>query len=653
MLKILINSLEIDFDGVISHQMINPMFTDQVSHSYNCKTVNTVRNKNVIAQLHLPEVGYNQVKYPAQILTDAYSFIGAIYFNSVTDKYLDFQFNSQNDFWNTADVSLRSIDLPFDAKYLPISNSKFVDNFPIGPNYSGFINGIDEEGNTLSDITNYQGFTFSDIKTVPVPFMRFNSVVSGIFNNFKINIEANDLVKNVDLEQLYLFNSNSNGKFRYRKPDERLVYSWDFTYCKVTIENDRYLFYSNAAHNFKDGAYLLISSGVVRPIAAQNQLVGNIFKVTVDNSHNLSLDIKPVVSALTPVAIVDPDLPLVTTENYIYLARPIRNGLLEEKSKNHLPEINCGDFIHEVEKITGSKVFIDESSRGCKIILLKNILKSTDVIDITEFSGEVTGQIVGKQEGFKLLFENPSEDKYWSARVKEPTDLHTIKEPIYGDQYLPMTGNSNNDLRLVTLTNCYYRYFEISFYKSSGWEFYSENILKMQEGEGKFSIETKFSPLLIEQLIMHSPHWIYPRIDKEGNFLIIGEGNYDDFRLFFYRGLYPVRIWKSDHYETFNYPLSTNDVYDPALEKIPEANLALRWDSEYGLYNQLYKEWIDLMVNHYREETRFINWPLWMLNSFPYWKKFRVNHQNYLVKSIDIEISAEGTRIKDTVLVPV
>ena len=263
------------------------------------------------------------------------------------------------------------------------------------------------------------------------------------------------------------------------------------------------------------------------------------------------------------------------------------------------------------------------------------------------------GRSMGKQEGFKLSFENPSDDPYWTSRVKEATDQHTIKDPVQDWSNLPLTGTANNDLRLNIFTNSYYRYFTIGFLKSSGWEFYSENIWKMQEGEGKVSIQTKFSPLLIEQWAHYNPYMIYPRVDKEGQFLIMGEGNYDDFRLFFYRGLSAVQVWDTDHYVTRNYPLSTIDVFGLDMQKITAANLALRWDSDYGLYNQFYKEWIDLLVNHYREETRFINWPGWMINSFPWWKKYRVNHQNYLVKSIDIEISSSGTRIKDSVLVPV
>lgn len=655
MLKILINAMEIDFDGTITLRLLNPMFSDEMSHSFNCKTVNTARNKDVIEQLHLPETGYNKIQFPGMIVTDGFTLMGAIYIISPTDKYLDFQFNSQNDFWNTADVSLRSLDLPFDARYLPIKNSKFMDAFPISGAYNGFV--IKNEGELTIDITHlgkYTGFVnaidthgdpVTDITTPPVPFMRLNGVIEGILNNFKINIAQNDLSSNADLEQLYLYNSNSNGNYRYRKASERIINSTEFTRCQVTIENGVYKLNAKNGHSFADGSYIMVTEAYIRPLESQNQFLNKVFKVTVEDEHFISFDITPVVSALT-------DVPRTMEDYYIYATKPMRDGLIEEKSKNHLPEINCGEFLHEVEKLTGSKVFVDESSRSCRILSLKNILKTNEIEDVSEYAGEVTNQAMTKQEGYKLSFTDPGEDEYYSARVKEITDVMTRKDDFPTDYSVPLLGNKVNDIRLNQFDQSFYRYYEINFIQSAGWEFFSENFLKLQEGEGKFPINTKFSPLLVERALFKTD-MAWPRCDKEGKFLIMGQGDHEDFRLFFYRGTYAMQVYYTNHFETELWPMCTNDVYDKAHVKIPEANLALRWDGEYGLYNTFYKEWIDLMVNHYREETRFIDWPKWMLNSFAWWKKYRINHMNYLVKSIDLELTASGTTIKDTILVAV
>jgi len=624
MLKILINLLEIDFDGSISYRMLNPMFNSEMSHSFNIKTINTARNKDIISQLHLPETGYNQVRFEAMIITDAFTFKGAIYFNSVTDKYLDFQFNSNNDFWNLADVSLRTITMPFDVNYLPVKNSKFMDNFPLlGDGYSGYINGLNENGLPAEDET-----------TAPVPFLRFNSVISGIFAGLGIDIIQNELAQHADIEQLYLYNSNSNGYYWFP------ILSFDSIYFQVSISDEKYVFYCAYGHGIINNSYVLINSAYLRPIAAQEQLLNKVMQATVEDEYNISFDIVPIVTTLQG------------SPNQITVIKPIYLAKISEDARNHLPEINCGEFLKEVEKLTASRVFIDESSQSARIIFLKNILKSNDIIDISDVSGNVSEQTLDKIDGYKLSYENPSEDDYYADRVKELTDQLTVKDPVATYNNLPLIGNANNDVRLVTDENCYYRYFTINFLRSAGWEFYSENVLKLQEGAGKLSIQTKFSPVLFVKIGTFPFLFPYACVEKEGQFIIINGSNYEDFRLFFYRGDFE-HVNQSVLNERITTPLLTNDVYDHNGDKIATANLSLRWDGDYGLYEQLYKEYIDLMINRYREETRFINWPLWMLNSFPWWHKYRINHMNYLVKSIDLLLKSSGAILKNSILVPV
>lgn len=654
MLKILINSYEIDFDGSISFRMKNPIFSDEISHSLNIKTVNTPKNKDIIGQLHLPETRYNQVRFESMIVTDAFSFRGAIYFNSVTDKFLDFQFNSQNDFWNLADVSLRSLDIPFEAEYLPVKNSEFSNNFQLTGEYSGYINAIDEYGEPINDGT-----------TAPVPFLRLNHIISGIFNAFNLRSKFNSLTLHPDIEQIFLYNNNSNVKYKYKKwtgirtePDEWFTY---FDFFWVTIDNGAYKFNKPSGHTVKDGSYVLVVFSNLRPIEAGNQLLNNVFKAIVEDENNISFEgVEPVVSSLQGGA----------QDNLIYVAKPIYDGIYEEKIKNHLPEINAGNFLKEVEKITALRIFVDESAKEFRIMFLKDIIKSNEVTDITDFAGQISEQSFSKKDGFELSYKDPSEDEVWSERIKQLTELLTVKDPVETINLLPLRGSSNNDIRLVTIKNAYYRYYEINFLKKAGWEFYSDNVLSMKSGSGELNIQTRFSPLLcpLDQRVIYGENTIssffclIPTLGKEGKYILTNEFDGEDFRLFFYRGKFnhQVEIWESTEYgqgsltyRTISIPLCNHDVFDSNGDKIPGANLSLCWDGEYGLYNQLYKEFIDLMVNLYREETRFINWPLWMLNSFPWWRKFRINHMNYLVKSIDLEMTNRGTTFKDTVLVPV
>ncbi len=652
MLKVIINSLEMDFDGAISFKMLNPMFNDQVSHSFSVKTYNTARNKDIIEQLHLPEKRYNQVRFDALIITEAFTFRGAIYFTSVTDKYLDFQFNSQNDFWARADVSLKALDIPFDGVYVPMKNAKFCDNFPLTGEYSGYVNGLTINGVPAMDDT-----------TLPVPSLRLNNILEGILTTLGIESRKNSLSEHADIEQLYLLSSTSNAKYKYA-PWQGINgcedYHLKFQGFYVSVGDGKYHFYNPNGHTVKDGSYVLLAHAYIRPIIVENQLLNKAFKAIVEDEYNLTIDVDPVITTLNPG---EPDAYTA------FFALPLYDGLIEESTKNHVPEINAGDFIKEVEKLTASCLFVDESSNEYRFLFLKDIIKSADVIDVSEFAGDIKEQIVFKKDGYKLTYEEPT-DEIWENNVKQFTDLLNVKDAVASLMVIPLSGNTNNDVRLVINENMWYRFYEINFLQKSGWEKYSMNILNFKDAGGEFSIQTKFSPLLSlidTKIIEYGQGFNYtirvysllmPTIEKEGKFMLMNEYNEDDFRLFFYRGMINNRIEnyvfsQLVSFEEVPMPLSTHDVYDSSGVKIPTANLSLRWDGTYGLYNQLYKEYIDLMVNQYREETRFVNWPAWMLNSFTWWKKYRINHMNYLVKSIDLDISPRGVKIKDSVLVPV
>lgn len=644
MLKILINSLEIDFDGVIPYRMINPIFSNEVSHSFNIKTVNTKTNKDIIGQLHLPEINLNKKSYDAAIITDAFTFLGKVYFNSVTDKYIDFQFNSQNDFWNNAKEDIRKIGVPFVVSYLPVMNSKFMDEFHLTGQYCGYINGIDfNDGQLLEDET-----------TAPVPFLQLNHIIEQIFDYLDIDIKKNALALNDDVDQLYLYNNNSNGRYKYYPFSFPL--NPDFlNLFMVSISEGAYVLYCSGGHTIVDQSYVQVIMVSIDPVAAAAQFSFRVFQATVEDEYHITFELTPVVESLNG-------------SNYIIVSKPYYDGLLEDQSKNHLPEISCGEFLKEVENLLAAVVFIDESSRSARIEFLKDILKSGEAVDISDYAEPVSDQIIDVKDGYKLEYEAPASDEYYSQRIVELTDLLTEKQSVATANDLPLVGSSNNDLRYVTAENSYYRYYLINFLRSQGWEFYSENVLPLQEDGGEYNIRTKFSPVLskIVTLTFRDSRYSLPsfiltgdylvlNVEKAGKFICLAEYDTDDFRLFFYRG----NINHTFHVKTMpaltktvSLPVCTHDVYGSDGNKISTANLSLRWDGEYGIYNQLYKEFIDLMVNHYREETRFIDWPLWMLNSFPWWKKVRVNHMNYLVHSINLDISKNSIKIKDTILVP-
>ena len=93
---------------------------------------------------------------------------------------------------------------------------------------------------------------------------------------------------------------------------------------------------------------------------------------------------------------------------------------------------------------------------------------------------------------------------------------------------------------------------------------------------------------------------------------------------------------------TKKYPLGTSDVYDAFGTKIPEANLSLKWEGQYGIYERFAKTFVE-WKNERAKAVTFYFQPEAKDLSFDFSKKYRVNGIDYLIDEIRGEIRGDGT----------
>ncbi len=94
------------------------------------------------------------------------------------------------------------------------------------------------------------------------------------------------------------------------------------------------------------------------------------------------------------------------------------------------------------------------------------------------------------------------------------------------------------------------------------------------------------------------------------------------------------------------YPLGTNDVYDGQLAKIPEANLSLKWDGEYGIYERFAKEFIYWFNNIAKRVTILIQ-PTVEDLFMDFSMKKRINGIDYLIDEIRGEITGDKLSVAE------
>lgn len=94
------------------------------------------------------------------------------------------------------------------------------------------------------------------------------------------------------------------------------------------------------------------------------------------------------------------------------------------------------------------------------------------------------------------------------------------------------------------------------------------------------------------------------------------------------------------------YPLLTNDVYDGQLTKIPEANLSLKWDGQYGIYERFAKEFIT-WYNTMAKPVTILMQPTVEDLFMDFSVKKRINGIDYLLDEIRGEITGDKLSVAE------
>jgi len=91
-------------------------------------------------------------------------------------------------------------------------------------------------------------------------------------------------------------------------------------------------------------------------------------------------------------------------------------------------------------------------------------------------------------------------------------------------------------------------------------------------------------------------------------------------RLLFYRGMQ-----KDSNND--DYPMGSSDVWDYDWNKISDANLSLRWDGDYGLYEKCWKGFLHWWINR-----KLAKWKVKDPCVFDFDKIYTIDRSRYILK---------------------
>jgi hypothetical protein len=322
--------------------------------------------------------------------------------------------------------------------------------------------------------------------------------------------------------------------------------------------------------------------------------------------------------------------------------------------KRLVPHRKCGDFLKAVSSRFNVGFFINEREKSVDIRSFDEIIAAGPAPEISGMKNKNTenGRITG------VNFPHFATDE-WNdhSYVSKETEL---ADPIVVDKYrdiLPAT-REHGDIIFVTSEQTYYT-IEYSEDLAANEAIHTcPDQLPYYEGDASVEYEqTSGAPAMytetknLDFAMEGDPppmgntevDYLLPRCDLVRNGY---ELPFTDFPIMFLfaRGIQNCYVVLEEGAPVYRYPMGSSDVYDAEGTKITDANLAIKWDGEYGLIEKFWKNRINWEQNLKKKiTTGLLGKDLLALIDMGQVK--RIDNNNYLVNTLEIELSDKTTRI--------
>lgn len=323
--------------------------------------------------------------------------------------------------------------------------------------------------------------------------------------------------------------------------------------------------------------------------------------------------------------------------------------------KNHVPDEKLSDFINEVCKLLG--IAVDYNS-FTKSIRFRNIDTIVNNRSYKTFPGVITSDMeleVKTYNGYRLFQETTGDE--WARNNFKSLDGLNYKGMLgVWTQLTAITNMEINDCWFVVERGEYYYWNYNEETAVLDWVFYSKDFFhefkQIDENiDGDtFELKTKWAACMMNynDWLDHQlgaplyRKWLIPRTDNAGGFESMPPQFTEDFSryLIFYRGMRNDSVGNP-------YPLASADVYDYFWSKIPGADLALRWDGDYGLWEKKHKAFVTWMINQPGKFTVKAYLTPLQLSKLDFFVWQRILGHDFLISEIRFNITVDDVSIAE------
>lgn len=324
--------------------------------------------------------------------------------------------------------------------------------------------------------------------------------------------------------------------------------------------------------------------------------------------------------------------------------------------KNHLPDILISEFLNSVNNKFCTTLFVNDVLADAKLINNSDIIRSAESDEFTYKVKRKYDLEFEDADGAKIAFERDGNDAYYKTYMRDIYDSSfTISEPV--NNYVQLLGITTDPAGTIRYNKEDDIYYHWALNESTGvfqWKQYSRNDQAVVLGNGKKVWNSKISSFLDtwssvfdEQTEAYHPtfgdplrYWVVPIVEIPGNDMYWGAAMYGrsfGLRLKFYRGMH------ADSNGNL-YPFASNNILDPDGLPISGLKYVLSNQGEKGLFKSFWEPYFEWNLQDSVKGIFEINLSEIDIANLQFWKKKRIENQNYLFDKVSVTISP--TRIE-------
>lgn len=316
------------------------------------------------------------------------------------------------------------------------------------------------------------------------------------------------------------------------------------------------------------------------------------------------------------------------------------DGYQDISLKRAVPVMSCIEFlIALMQRFNAVPVF--RQGQKMAFISVQSMLDDPAYVDITEHMVPDDLVIVETSGGVNLEESPESLDTQRADAVEFNPDriLGEVVLPADLAAYTPDVG----DQAIVSVNNKVYQYQEDPV-NGAQWAVLCDYLGPHEE----FPSEATLSAGVALTSMLRTSEWLVPEMsqvvtDPFGNLHSIGLNDATKLRLLFYRGM-------QEDFNGDTYPLLSTYLYDWAGNNLGSMSETI--EGKYGIYARWYADSVEWMRTS-RTIKRRARLPLHIIRHFDFTRKYRILGINYMVRSLDVEVTGAEVGIAQLELVKV